>query len=146
MTSRVLAVSLTVLAAIGNPALPAPAQVGGRIDVVGVKKVRGMPLYTFRLSNTPNTPALYTGYEQGAPMYQIQVKQGPAWKIHALGWCGTGMGTREFTRTRSTVTFSAFAPQGKKTWRLGVPLSQTRDGVSRPSPVVWSQPIRTGAK
>jgi hypothetical protein len=76
----------------------------------------------FEVTNPNRQPLPYVGYtadsfspslkaETIAPLYQVELRQGKAWKAKPMGWCGTGIGQVSLP-ARGKVTFEVLLPEG----------------------------------
>jgi hypothetical protein len=115
MLTMAYALLLTAPAADPEPAAVLKAPL---VKYVGLKG----GAMVFEVSNPNKQPVPYAGYtsdsfegglEKGtiAPLYQVELRQGKAWKAHRMGWCGTGPGAVKVPG-KGKATFTVHAPPG----------------------------------
>jgi hypothetical protein len=116
MLTMAYALLLAVPAADPEPAAVLKAPV---VKYVGLKG----GAMVFEVSNPNKQSVPYVGYtsdsfegglEKGtiAPLYQVELRQGKAWKAHNVGWCGTGVGPVKVPG-KGKATFTVHAPGGE---------------------------------
>jgi hypothetical protein len=92
------------------------------VQFTGTTVKYGHTFLAFEVTNPNEAPVPYSGYtpdsftgglKEGtiAPLYRVELRNGPTWADHAVGHCGTGRGPVEIP-PRSKVTFDVLAPGG----------------------------------
>ncbi len=139
MKATIITLCVAGLLRLANASPAAPAsleRVGAQWDAYGNF------LSVFRLTNTSERDISYPGYAPSSPLYTRQLRR-LGWRDEPSGWCGVGLGTQRLAPHQSA-TFTVLPPEGRRTWRIGIEVTQPGDQWQ--PPVVWTPPLRTDSE
>ena len=139
MNAAAIALALVGLLHLSSTSSAAPAsleRVGARWDAYGNL------LSVFRLTNTSERDIAYPGFSPSSPLYTRQLRR-LGWHEEPSGWCGVGLGTQRL-RAHQSATFTVLPPEGRRTWRIGIAVTQAGDQ-SQPV-VLWTKPLTTDSQ